>query len=95
MISITSALSHTSNELQTLVKTEESVKITLTVDPAIINKVKQQLITLLSNSELHHLHPDYHEQALNTFLKQQFNSSIEAIWSNRSDGTFIYSNQYC
>ena len=25
-------------------------------------------------------------------MKQQFNSSIEAIWSNRSDGTFIYSN---
>ena len=90
MISITSALSHTANELQTLVRQEDAEEVILTIDPDIINKVKQQINGLLSNFGLHYLNPDYHEQALNAFLNN--NSSIEAIWSNRSDGTFIYSN---
>ena len=59
-------------------------------DTSHLEKIKIKLKNLLTESDLHNLDVTNHEQILNSFLHTYPN--LEAIWSNRSDGTFIYSN---
>lgn len=55
-----------------------------------IDTIKAQLKNLVEQSSLHIMDAVNHERILNGFLHTQAN--LEAIWSNRNDGTFIYSN---
>jgi hypothetical protein len=51
--------------------------------------MKTLLSELVRDVEIHSLNAGKHEAILSSTLRNQ--GGIEAIWSNRSDGTFIYS----
>lgn len=87
---ITNTLTNTSDELQHLVKTDELPQDKYLYDSLQLDSIKYKLNQFLANANLHNLDPTYHQQTLTSFFQAQ--QDIEAIWSNRSDGTFIYSN---
>jgi hypothetical protein len=89
MIAISETLDQTSKELQTLVKRDQLQQIT-EIDLAKINEMKEKVMNLLSQFPLYELDADVHKKALDQFFEE--NAHIEAIWSNRLDGTFVYSN---
>jgi hypothetical protein len=89
MIAISETLDQTSKELQTLVKRDQLQQIT-EIDLAKINEMKEKVMNLLSQFPLYELDADVHKKALDQFFEE--NEHIEAIWSNRLDGTFVYSN---
>ena len=88
LLKITNSLTNTSSELQHLVKKDDNQQFTY--DLSHIETIKKKLTNLVAQSQLHIIDTINHEKILNTFLHNQAN--LEAIWSNRSDGTFIYSN---
>lgn len=90
IVNITKTLTNTSDELQHLVKTDELPQEKYLYDSLQLESIKSKLNQLLLHSNLHNLDPTYHQQTLNSFIQGE--QDIEAIWSNRSDGTFIYSN---
>lgn len=90
IIKITSTLTNTSNELQHLVNNDDTPQGKFIYDTSHIDLVKERLSRFLTNSKLEDLDTSNHEHTLNQFLHTEKN--IEAIWSNRNDGTFIYSN---
>ena len=90
ILHITNSLTQTSNELQGLVNNDETQGDRLEFDQSIMNEIKRNLQQLLSNTHLYDLDPAVHQYYLNQFLQQ--NSGVEAIWSNHTNGTFIYSN---
>jgi methyl-accepting chemotaxis protein len=55
----------------------------------LLEPMKTLLSELVCNVEIHTLDAGKHEQILSRTLQSR--GGIEAIWSNRSDGTFIYS----
>lgn len=89
MIAISETLDQTSKELQTLVKRDQLQQIT-EIDLAKINEMKEKVMNLLTQFPLYELDADVHKKALDQFFEE--NEHIEAIWSNRLDGTFVYSN---
>jgi hypothetical protein len=56
---------------------------------ALLEPMKLMLSELVQHSEIHSLDSSKHENVLSHTLNKA--SGIEAIWSNRADGTFIYS----
>ena len=90
IVNITNTLTNTSDELQHLVKTDELPQEKYVYNSLQLESIKYKLNELLANSNLHNLNTIYHQQTLNSFIQTE--QDIEAIWSNRSDGTFIYSN---
>jgi methyl-accepting chemotaxis protein len=56
---------------------------------ALPEPMKTLLSELVRNLEIHTLDADKHDQILSSTLRNT--GGIEAIWSNRSDGTFIHS----
>lgn len=54
-----------------------------------LQEMKEWLAGRASDQELQGLDANMHERLLNRWLNEKEN--LEAIWSNRSDGTFIYS----
>jgi methyl-accepting chemotaxis protein len=56
---------------------------------ALLEPMQAILSELVRHSELHSLDPSKHETMLSQTLHKT--TGIEAIWSNRADGTFIYS----
>ena len=90
IVNITNTLTNTSDELQHLVKTDELPQEKYLYDSLQLESIKNKLNHLLLHSNLHNLDPTNHQQTLNSFIQAE--QDIEAIWSNRSDGTFIYSN---
>lgn len=87
MLSISESLTKTSNELESISQYDTTVH---EVDLAAIEHMKQRLFDLLQKASLDQLEPELHHKTLNAFL--QSNEGLDAIWSNRLDGTFIYSN---
>ena len=90
LLKITSSLTKTSSELQHIMKKDDHFIEEFHYDTSHLEKIKIKLKNLLTESDLHNLDATNHEQILNSFLLTYPN--LEAIWSNRSDGTFIYSN---
>ncbi|MFC7684431.1 methyl-accepting chemotaxis protein [Ureibacillus sp. GCM10028918] len=87
--SISHALINTSEELQSLIN-KDSAQMNLKIDSALIENSKAILSNSIDAKNLISLNPQVHQIQLDNMLSagQQF----EAIWSNRLDGSFIYSN---
>ena len=90
IVNITNTLTNTSDELQHFVKTDELPQEKYLYDSLQLESIKHKLNQLLARADLHHLDSTYHQQTLISFIQNE--QDIEAIWSNRSDGTFIYSH---
>ncbi len=88
IVEIMDSLTNTSSELQKMVK--KSDKNTYTLDSNQIERVKGYMQELLNNNPIYELDAGIHRSTLTQFAKNHLN--IEAIWSNYSDGTFIFSN---
>lgn len=88
IVEIMDSLTNTSSELQKMVK--KSDKNTYTVDSNQIERVKGYMQELLNDNPIYELDAGIHRSALTQFANNHLN--IEAIWSNYSDGTFIFSN---
>ncbi|ANB58022.1 methyl-accepting chemotaxis (MCP) signaling domain protein [Anoxybacillus sp. B7M1] len=86
---INEALEQTSNELQGMMKQDHAITIA-SLDEQMIEEAKKQLFTFLQTCPLYKLDERQHQKYLNEFLRSH--SNIEAVWSNRLDGTFVYSN---
>lgn len=54
-----------------------------------VQEMKDWLLKAASRAELAGLVPEEHEQLLSRWL--EVTEGVEAIWSNRADGTFVYS----
>ncbi|WP_141432528.1 methyl-accepting chemotaxis protein [Bacillus sp. 03113] len=89
ILSISHSLNSTSDELQGIIQMEQTTE-TIQIDQAIIDHMKNKLAQLSHSSQLGQMTSEQHKVSLNIFLEQH--SGLEAIWSNRLDGTFIYSN---
>ncbi|MRH42103.1 chemotaxis protein [Aquibacillus halophilus] len=89
ILSISHTLTSTSNELQSIIQSDESNSL-VKIDTAVTERVKKDIYHITKTYSLAQLMPDEHEQILTDFYKSH--PDIEAIWSNRQDGTFIYSN---
>lgn len=90
LLSISNSLTNTSEELQKIIPTEPTEMMNLFVDQPLLNKIKDSLSKLASLQEIKEMIPKQHELLLNQYVTS--NPELEAIWSNRSDGTFIFSN---
>lgn len=88
IVKIMDSLTNTSGELQKMVK--KSDINTYTVDSNQIERVKGYMRELLNDNPICELDEGIHRSVLTQFAKNHLN--IEAIWSNYSDGTFIFSN---
>ena len=84
------SLSKTSSELQQVVQLSSKDRELYRVDEAVTNEMKVHIEQLAKNSQLFELQMKVHETVLISFASN--NASTEAIWSNRKDGTFIFSN---
>lgn len=87
--SISHALIRTSKELQSLVNNDNATK-NVNVDRTIIEKSIKILSNPVHTKELISLNPQVHQEILDSILSA--NTELEAIWSNRPDGSFVYSN---
>lgn len=86
---ITDALTTTSDELQSIIRRDESFS-SVKVDDEKIENMKNKISNLLNSVNLHQLNSELHKDHLNKFLFLR--KEIEAVWSNKLDGTFVYSN---
>ncbi|TCK08092.1 UNVERIFIED_ORG: cache domain-containing protein [Anoxybacillus amylolyticus] len=57
---------------------------------AVVKNTIHKLSALLQSAPLEQMDEAMHRRVLDQFLSQ--NGEIEAVWSNRLDGTFVYSN---
>ncbi len=89
MLRVNEAIEKTSNELQTIIKKDEQEQM-FSVDLHVIERMKGKLTSFLHAYPLDCLDVREHKKCLNEFLRT--NDNVEAVWSNRIDGTFIYSN---
>lgn len=89
MLEISKALDKTAKELQKMIHKDQRRPI-IEMDLEAMEEMKQKIFTLLEEAPLHQLDESVHKNVLDKFLQQ--NERIEAVWSNRLDGTFIYSN---
>ena len=87
--SVSNALITTSEELQSLIH-KDSAYMNLNIDRALIENSKEILSKPIRSKELISLNPQVHQKLLDSILST--NTQLEAIWSNRLDGTFVYSN---
>ena len=84
------SLSKTSSELQQVVQLSTNNSESYRVDEAVTKEMKVHIEHLAKNNQLFELQSKVHKQVLISFASNY--ESIEAIWSNRKDGTFIFSN---
>lgn len=87
--SISHALITTSEELQSLIR-KDSAQMNLNIDHALIENSIALLSKSIEKKEIISLVPQAHHKLLDSILSA--NTQLEAIWSNRLDGTFVYSN---
>lgn len=86
---ISHSLIQTSEQLQTIVHQDSSAN-EIEMDHSLINKMTQILSQLNQTRQLVTMNSQVHMKVLDDILSS--NNQLEAIWSNRLDGTFIYSN---
>nr|WP_232337156.1 methyl-accepting chemotaxis protein [Lysinibacillus timonensis] len=84
---IGTSLTTTSKELQSLVKQNDEHVL---IDQLSIYNIKTNLSKHLNSNQLISMEQTSHEKILNFILSE--NEQLEAIWTNRLDGTFVYSN---
>ncbi|MBB5355288.1 methyl-accepting chemotaxis protein [Anoxybacillus mongoliensis] len=89
MLKVNEAIEKISNELQTMVKQNEHER-TFSTDLRVIEQMKEKLTSFVRSYPFNRLDVSEHEVYLDEFL--HVNENVEAVWSNRIDGTFIYSN---
>ena len=87
---LTFTLANTSAELQEMVQLSVEEATNSSIDEKLIEQMKGQLERLAKNVSLQQPTASIHELELKKFAYNHPN--IEAIWSNRLNGTFIYSN---
>ncbi|QCR33197.1 methyl-accepting chemotaxis protein [Lysinibacillus sp. SGAir0095] len=87
--SISHALNTTSEELQSLIH-KDAVLMNSNIDLTLVENSKEILLKTIRANELISLNAEVHQMQLDTILTA--NIQFEAIWSNRLDGSFIYSN---
>lgn len=85
--SINHSLTKTSSELQTLI---HQTNQTIQYDEKIIKNMKAILSERVNFGNLDIMDEVHHKQVLDDILNK--NRELETIWTNRMDGTFIYSN---
>lgn len=86
---ISDSLKNSSSELITSIQKLDFLE-ELEIDTVTIDDLSTQLNYLVLDSEIVTLDPKIHEKILLQHFSKHDN--IEAIWSNRIDGTFIFSN---
>lgn len=89
MLKVNEAIEKTSNELQSIMKKDDHER-TFSMDLRVIERMKEKLTSFVRSYPFDRLDASEHESYLNEFL--HVNDNVEAVWSNRIDGTFIYSN---
>lgn len=77
------------SELRAAVSDEGDVPTDSRLSPAKIGTLKSSLAAIAANAEIATLDAGRHERLLAAHMKAS--PGIQAIWSNRADGTFIYS----
>lgn len=87
---LTNTLSNTSAELQEMVQLSGQENMNYLVDEKVIEQMKLELERLAKTTDLQQPVASIHELELKRFAYNH--SNVEAIWSNRLNGTFIYSN---
>lgn len=87
--SISQALTITSEELQTLIHKDTS-QLNSNIDNGLVENTRKILSKPIYANELISLNSQIHQKILDNILST--NTQLEAIWSNRLDGTFVYSN---
>lgn len=70
------------------IKLEEEEESTGRLAP-LVDLLTGELLNTADQTEIRSMEPDSHRAALSGFLKRH--SGLEAAWSNRADGTFIFS----
>ncbi|GAC90508.1 methyl-accepting chemotaxis protein [Anoxybacillus flavithermus NBRC 109594] len=89
MLRVNEAIEQTSNELQAIIRNDEREQM-FSVDLHVIERMKEKFTSFVHSYPFTRLDATEHERYLNEFLRM--NENVEAVWSNRIDGTFIYSN---
>ncbi|RKJ59404.1 methyl-accepting chemotaxis protein, partial [Butyricicoccus sp. 1XD8-22] len=87
MRSINHTLTATSEELQSLVKQNLD---NIEIDKMLVGRMKQTLSKQVQSDKLLSMDMSVHRQVLDAILAE--NKQLEAVWTNRLDGTFVYSN---
>jgi methyl-accepting chemotaxis protein len=90
ILTISDTLTKTSDELQSIIKSDYSMTDNVEIDATQVEAVKDKIASLLLNPNLLSMESELHKILLDQFISA--NKQIEAIWSNRLDGTFVYSN---
>ncbi|WP_245308260.1 methyl-accepting chemotaxis protein [Halalkalibacter urbisdiaboli] len=85
---ISDALTKTSDDLQSVIQNDQ-VAATMQLDMNIVERVKTELNRLQHTEAFYPIVPEQHEMILNHF--SQNHDEVDAIWTNRPDGTFIHS----
>ena len=85
IVDIAAALNSTSSDLQKFVQDEQQV---VEIDTIKLSNIKRSFEQFLRRANLQN--EQAHQATLNQFLASE--NALEAVWSNRLDGTFIYSN---
>lgn len=85
---VSDSLMKTSIELESLVH-HQNGQLNV-VDISIIERTKNNLASILTSSEFQTMDTTVHQNLLDETLYKY--RDLEAIWTNRLDGTFIYSN---
>jgi methyl-accepting chemotaxis protein len=86
IVQIASSLTTMAEDLQHLVKTNQTI---IEIDEGLIAQSKLRLQQLSGENALLSLNLEEHQQLLTAFQKENY--FFEAIWTNRTDGTFIFS----
>ncbi|WP_235598008.1 methyl-accepting chemotaxis protein [Geobacillus icigianus] len=89
ILRIHEALQKTAEDLQQTVG-RDWMRETIFVDDAVVKNAIHKLSALLQSAPLEQMDEIIHCRVLDQFLAQ--NGEFEAVWSNRLDGTFVYSN---
>ncbi|MFY3790473.1 PDC sensor domain-containing protein [Ureibacillus sp. MALMAid1270] len=87
MHTINYSLTATSNELQSLVNPNVE---NIVIDQNLVNQIVHILSKHVQTDTLLTMDPNRHQVVLDAILVE--NPHVETIWTNRMDGTFIYSN---
>ncbi|MDL4839344.1 methyl-accepting chemotaxis protein [Aquibacillus rhizosphaerae] len=89
VLSISESLTSTSNALQEIIKSDENIA-EIQVDETVVQAISEEITTLLAKEPLYQLNQEHHASLLHAFFERH--TDMEAVWSNRKDGTFVYSN---
>lgn len=88
MLSLNKRLIDTSNELQDSIKQDK--RATIRIDPEVVERVKRNILQFADDHPLIPLEVTRHKGILSILRDEH--PELEAVWSNLSDGSFIFSD---